>query len=257
MRNNVRPFFIAIVLLIIGWHTIVYAGTTESDNQTIIEQGIKYFQEKNYAQARKLWLPLAKKGDIRAQYNLALLSNISGTKNNYLLMSREGGLVDAYFVKAKKTVQTPKKRIEKAKLAKHGSIEPLNWLKQQPKTYYTLQLETGINKKSMQATQDKLLASNALLQKNALYIQKIERKQNNKVIANYILLYGSFDSYQNAKDEVERLPESIQKSSPWIRQFSTLQSKVDNVQKRAVQTVTNQTQDVKLDTKALDMKTSQ
>lgn len=38
-----------------------------------LDEGLRAFQSKNYAQALSLWRPLAEQGDARAQYNLGLL----------------------------------------------------------------------------------------------------------------------------------------------------------------------------------------
>ncbi|MCU7832897.1 MAG: hypothetical protein KZQ56_09940 [gamma proteobacterium symbiont of Lucinoma myriamae] len=198
------------------------------------------FEQKNYVQAKKFWQPLAKEGDARAQYNLALILSKNDKKktaenqlqqkkaNQYLAMSRENGLVDSYFLKM------PEIRLamvdSSVNLDKSNSdkIEPLNWLNQQQKSNYTLQLATGKSRESMEISQKKLRHSQLLEQPENLYIQQFKRKEQEKTIINYVLFYGTFKSYQLAKTEAEKLPESIKKSSPWIRQFSQLQSKVDS-----------------------------
>lgn len=224
MRN-----YLLFFLLSVSGH-IVSAGT--------FEQGMQSFEQKNYVQAKKFWQPLAKEGDARAQYNLALiLSNDDRKKtaenqlqrkkaNQYLAMSRENGLVDSYLLKIPDVSLSTLDSSVKLDSNNSDIISPLNWLNQQQKSNYTLQLATGKSLKSMEVSQKKLRDSQLLEQPENLYIQEFKRKEQEKTIINYVLLYGSFKSYQLAKTEAEKLPESIQKSSPWIRQFSKLQSKV-------------------------------
>lgn len=224
MRN-----YLLFFLLSVSGH-IVSAGT--------FEQGMQSFAQKNYVQAKKFWQPLAKEGDARAQYNLALiLSNDDRKKtaenqlqqkkaNQYLAMSRENGLVDSYLLKIPDVSLSTLDSSVKLDSNNSDIISPLNWLNQQQKSNYTLQLATGKSLKSMEVSQKKLRDSQLLEQPGNLYIQEFKRKEQEKTISNYVLLYGSFKSYQLAKIEAEKLPESIQKSSPWIRQFSKLQSKV-------------------------------
>lgn len=224
MRN-----YLLFFLLSVSGH-IVSAGT--------FEQGMQSFAQKNYVQAKKFWQPLAKEGDARAQYNLALiLSNDDRKKtaenqlqwkkaNQYLAMSRENGLVDSYLLKIPDVSLSTLDSSVKLDSNNSDIISPLNWLNQQQKSNYTLQLATGKSLKSMEVSQKKLRDSQLLEQPENLYIQEFKRKEQEKTISNYVLLYGSFKSYQLAKTEAEKLPESIQKSSPWIRQFSKLQSKV-------------------------------
>lgn len=224
MRN-----YLLFFLLSVSGH-IVSAGT--------FEQGMQSFAQKNYVQAKKFWQPLAKEGDARAQYNLALiLSNDDRKKtaenqlqrkkaHQYLAMSRENGLVDSYLLKIPDVSLSTLDSSVKLDSNNSDIIPPLNWLNQQQKSNYTLQLATGKSLKSMEVSQKKLRDSQLLEQPENLYIQEFKRKEQDKTISNYVLLYGSFKSYQLAKTEAEKLPESIQKSSPWIRQFSKLQSKV-------------------------------
>ena len=73
----------------------------------------------------------------------------------------------------------------------------------------------------------KLINGKKLAQAHNLSILKvkfIDKAHNNAPSSRYILVYGVFDSYSKAKSEIARLPESLQKSKPWIRQFKVLQS---------------------------------
>ena len=197
------------------------------------EQGMALFEKKNYAAAQKLWQPLAKEGDVRAQYNLALLL-LKGQKKQqklkaqeYLAMSKSEGLVDGYFL----TIPDVPSEVKNANTNSKAINDPLVWLNQQNKSSYTLQLATGKIREHMEKMRKDLLRKK-LDQPNNLYIHKvqsIEKKgAEQKTSVRYILVYGVFESYQQAKAEVSNLPTTIQKSSPWIRQFSVLQSIVDS-----------------------------
>ncbi len=210
------------------------------------EQGMQFFEQKKYAQAKKLWRPLADDGDIRAQYNLALIlfnyekrSEKRSEKNKtaqsqlqkanqYIAMSRANGLVDSYFIKIPIDVLPAVVNSSvKSDKVKSDKMKPLDWLNQQQKNNYTIQLATGKSHSALELTQKKMYDSQLLEQPENLYIQEISRIEKEKKISNYILIYGTFDSYQLAKNEVDKLPESLQKSSPWIRKFGQLQSKVN------------------------------
>jgi len=199
------------------------------------EQGMASFEKKNYAAAQKLWQPLAKQGDVRAQYNLAILL-FKGQKKQqnlkakeYLAMSKSEGLVDGYFL----TIPDVPSENNTAKTNSKAISGPLVWLNQQNKSSYTLQLATGKIRQHMEDMRKDLL-SKKLKQSDNLYIHKVQsiEKQGaeQKTSVRYILIYGVFESYQQAKAEVSNLPTAIQKSSPWIRQFSVLQSIVDKEQ---------------------------
>lgn len=205
-----------------------------------LEDGIKFYEQKNYLQAKELWQPLAEKGDARAQYNLALLlykvKNDDEAENNsqrqkarkYLAMSLSKGLVDGYFVTMpaldSTLVSTPAAKSEEKAIVPG---DPLVWLNQQQKDTYTLQLATGKSWKSMEKMQKQILSGQSLEQPHNLYIHKIEKDGQQKSAVRYILVYGIFETYKDARDEVDRLPKSIQKSSPWIRKFGVLQSIVN------------------------------
>ena len=83
----------------------------------------------------------------------------------------------------------------------------------------------------MEEMQKKLLASQSLDQPHNLYIHTVKKSEQQKLVVRYVLVYGIFETYQEAKSGAEKLPESIQKSSPWIRQFGVIQSIVNAKEK--------------------------
>ena len=80
----------------------------------------------------------------------------------------------------------------------------------------------------------KFQSEEKLTQSDELFIQElksiVKKDGKEKTRIRYVLVYGVFESYQQAKTEVSKLPESLQKSSPWIRQFGVLQSIVNSKQ---------------------------
>jgi hypothetical protein len=199
------------------------------------EQGLILFEQQKYKQAKKIWLPLAQNGDARAQYNLALLmlkGNNQQQAQQYFSLSQDNGLIDSYYRIA--SLEHIKSEGVDNRDNDHNVVvnNTLSWLKQQNKNYYTIQLATAKTKKLLDATLLKLVDNKSLVQAEHLYIHKIYTKKQNKekikLAIRYVLIYGSFKSYQQAREGVEKLPKEYQNSKPWIRKFSILQSLVVN-----------------------------
>ena len=181
------------------------------------DKALQAYAKKDYAQAIKLFTPLAEQGDSRAQYNLWLACRKTGdtqSARQYLMQSRSSGLVDSYFL------MTSDKT--------NAALKPEHaWLFSQPEESYTLQLATGDTIDYLQNIKQKLIKGKNLEQLHRLSILKVkfvDKEHNNSSSSRYILVYGVFDSYQKAKAEITRLPETVQKSRPWIRQFKRLRS---------------------------------
>jgi hypothetical protein len=213
----VREKYIVLVGSLLVFFSMVNAGD--------LERGIQFFERHQYDKAKVLWQPLAEQGDIRAQYNLILLlSNHSKLKNNtekkqqqidyYLALSRSAGLIDSYFISFKQ------------KILKSSLESELDWLSKQQKNHYTLQLATGKNRISMEIMQTKLITAHQLKQIADLHIHKIIKKGTQSLVTRYILIYGVFKNYQDAQEAIKKLPQSLQQSAPWIRQFRVLQAKI-------------------------------
>ncbi len=181
------------------------------------DKAMQAYAKSDYVQAIKLFTPLAEQGDSRAQYNLWLAYSKNGAtklSRQYLVQSRSSGLIDSYLI-----------------MASDKTIAALNpeqsWLFSQPEESYTLQLATGKTIDYLKQMKQKLINGKNLEQVHNLSILKVkfvDKDHNNTSSSRYILVYGVFDSYQKAKVEITRLPESLQKSSPWIRQIKSLQS---------------------------------
>ncbi len=221
MKDSLLLFLFSLLLLTATVHAV--------EHETEYRQGLEMFAHHQYQQAKLLWRPLAEQGDVRAQYNLALLlyKEAQQTDNTrqqrearqYLAMSRSQGLVDSYLMTMPDTIMSASS-VESKKMP----VEQAVWLDGQSKSSYTLQLATGKSWQSMAEMQKKLQAEASLEQPYNLYVYRVEKHEQEKIISRYVLLYGVFKSYLEAKNAIVKLPENMQKSEPWIRQFSVLQS---------------------------------
>lgn len=237
-----------IILCLLG--SIAWQASIASAGD--LEKGIQFFEQKDYIKAMQLWQPLAKEGDARAQYNMALLfykdkDNLKRKKaNQYLAMSRSKGLIDGYFINipvqastatllsndAISAAESVRAQDSKAAVGTITVNNSMTWLDYRQKSNFTLQLATGKSRQSLESMQKKLIASQLLEQPDNLYVHKVEKSDQKKATARYVLIYGIFETYQDAKAEVAKLPDSIQKSSPWIRKFSDIQSIVNTEQRK-------------------------
>ncbi len=176
------------------------------------DKALQAYAKNDYTQAIKLFTPLADQGDSRAQYNLWLAYSNNGDSQlsrQYMLQSRRSGLIDSYL-----------------SIASDPPDSEQAWLFSQSGESYTLQLATGKTGDYLQETKQKLINGKKLEQAHNLSVLKVKsvEKEKNAPSSRYILVYGVFDSYSEAKAEISRLPESLQKSKPWIRQFKSLQT---------------------------------
>lgn len=246
MKEKLFLFLFTILLL-----TTVHAREHDTAYEAEYVKGLKLFAQQEYQQAKLLWQPLADQGDVRAQYNLALLlykeaqgaAKIQHVRQQqqarqYLAMSRSQGLVDSYLMAMPDTMSDTMPDVSipilSAESEETVAMAPAVWLGAQPKSNYTLQLATGKNWQGMANMQKKLLSTFALEQPHNLYVYQVEKHEQEKLITRYVLVYGVFKTYLDAKSAIVRLPETMQKSEPWIRQFSVLQSivKVEQEQGR-------------------------
>ncbi len=235
-----------LLLLIICWFGFITL-TWQVSVAGEFEQGIQFYEQHDYPHAKALWEPLANQGDVRAQYNLALLTSkyrptgkeknsaaVKDTINKYLAMSRSNGLIDAYYAALERVeAEADTNKTVTSNTQSSDINNPLAWLNQQKKRAYTLQLATGKSRESMAMMKKQLLSFKSLEQPENIYIHKVYKTENKKTVVRFILVYGIFDSYLEAKKSTGQLPAAIQKSSPpWIRQFGVLQSIVNRTQEK-------------------------
>lgn len=192
----------------------VFLSPVQADN---FDKALQAYTQNDYIQAIKQFSPLAEQGDSRAQYNLWLAYSNNGNaklSRRYLIQSRSSGLVDSYLVGASDNTS--------------AALNPEQaWLFSQPEESYTLQLATGKTTDYLKQMKQKLIKGKKLEQVQNLSILKVkfvDKELNNISSSRYVLVYGVFDTYPEAKAEIARLPDSLQKDKPWIRPFRELQS---------------------------------
>jgi hypothetical protein len=118
-----------------------------------------------------------------------------------------------------KVAQQRLKDAQKEKKTNSHSLKIYNdeWVSEQNPDFYTLQL----------ARSDELdwllnFAKKQPMLKNTAYFT--EEKDGKKW---YYLIYGNFKNRQSATNEINNLPKSLKKWSPWVRRFSELQTKMN------------------------------
>lgn len=105
-------------------------------------------------------------------------------------------------------------------LASATSTIPKNtgsWLWSQDPRHYTLQLLASGSKQAIES----YILRHKLKGKAARFHRLRDGKDW------YILLFGSYDGYSNAKQAISQLPLAIQKSKPWPRRFSAIHAELN------------------------------
>ncbi len=92
-------------------------------------------------------------------------------------------------------------------------MDPVGWVMNQNPRHYTLQLASTRSEKRAK----KYYQENQMQGKGGFY----KKVQNGETW--YFLIYGSFDTADTANSEIEKLPEEIQKGSPWVRRLGNIQ----------------------------------
>lgn len=94
------------------------------------------------------------------------------------------------------------------------TIKREDWVLRQNPDFYTLQIVSVLKEKDIVG-----FINSHHLESDAAYA---------KVVVNdatrYNAFYGVYESYDQAKSAIDRLPDSLRKIKPWIRNFSVLQS---------------------------------
>lgn len=90
------------------------------------------------------------------------------------------------------------------------------WIKQQKPEHYTLQLLGTYNKYSLTS-----FAKQHTLEKDTAFFTTLRNSRNW-----YTLIHGYFESREAAKQAIRSLPESLQKTEPWIRRFDGIQAAI-------------------------------
>ncbi len=189
--------------------------------------------EKNYPEALNWFQKSAAQGVAQAQYNLGIFY-----ENGYALEKDEKKAAEWYRKAASQGLPEardklaqlspepePKPQIEPdfpvqagpaeslAVVADTGTIKKEDWVMSQPADTYTLQLSSVLNE------------SDALrfirthnIESNSAYVRVII-----KDIVRFNVLYGNYDSLDNARMGIESLPSELQQLKPWVRNMAKLQ----------------------------------
>jgi len=194
--------------------------------------------DKDYEHALKWFRKSASHHVAQAQFNLGVFyENGYGLKEDlvtakkWYALAANGGLAEAKS-KLAELEQTDKKTIQHPDVSKLVSSQPVqattralsdnnirreSWVKQQPGGAYTLQLSSLLKEIDI----IHFIQKHHLVE-NAAYIEVVI-----KGITRYNALYGSYSTYEEAKQAIKTLPGSLGKGKPWIRNFGILQDLIN------------------------------
>jgi len=112
-------------------------------------------------------------------------------------------------------------------------LQTIKWINQQNPQHFTMQLLGTFNKSSLI---DFVKTHN--LEKNTAFF--VSQRNNRNW---YTLVHGNFSSKLLAEQELKKLPTELQKTKPWIRRFSDIQSSQSSTNKE-IKAVVKAAQDV-------------
>jgi len=164
----------------------------------------------DYGEACRLFELSAKQGYPSAQYNLAVLTESGkGTAVNI------NEAIAWYRKAAEQGHERAKERLVQLEAQSVTApatqvIYDLKWIKNQPATNYTIQINLSDDK----GTLVRWLTSQQSLAPLAYFPQQ----QNGKVV--YKAIYGSFVDQAAAQKALSEMPEELVKLKPWLRRFS-------------------------------------
>ena len=174
-------------------------------------RGLEAMRNQQYEEAINIWTALVAKGNVAAEYNLALTLQRSATgasqANGWLKSAAHDRLVTAYS------------RIQPGavKPGPHTRAiiipSPDDWIREQNPRFYTLQLASSSNPRKI----EKYYLDNQLEGK-AGYYRNVRKGKNW-----YALVYGTYPSSKAAQQAIETLPEGLRKWKPWVRRFRDIQ----------------------------------
>jgi len=202
------PFTRSIILL-----TSLFLVTNGSAFAITVADAVEA-SSNNDKEAVKMWSQLANKGNAIAEYNLAshysqgvgVIKN-AGTSTQWLKKATRSGLVQAYTNLNSKAVTSA----NGMQLTFYSG--PLNWLKEQDPSQYTIQLASSRKEKSI----EKIYDENFLNNKGGYY----HYKRNG--VDRYALIYGTYNTVAEAKAAISLLPAKLRKTTPWVRKINSIQ----------------------------------
>lgn len=109
-----------------------------------------------------------------------------------------------------------KKTADAAAAANLANLESPNWILVQNPSLFTVQMSASTDRKSVEA----FLARNELQAPNSIF------SFNRNGATWFALVHGLYDSIEQARQEVEKMPESARSNQPWIRAIGRIQNAV-------------------------------
>lgn len=177
-------------------------------------QALAAHNRGDFAVAVKLWQQLANEGDPVAEYNLALMYQRgegaiqdSNLAKYWLSMAARHGMVGAYTRINTTSLKPTNQRINVV-----TQLSPMDWVASQDPEYYTLQLASSTNESLIA----KYYSENNLVGKAGYYRSLREGEHW------YALVYGAYESVNEAKAAIEHLPPALKKWSPWVRNIKSI-----------------------------------
>ena len=212
----------------------------QNDMDAMRDLGFLYYQgmgvKKDWTRARKLLLDPADEGSALAQYVLGeiyaqgghgITQNISQARHWYSKARQSGNSDAAKRLKELSAVRSADSHKKPAAAKTVSNVKQKSQTKSAPAAINHLDnqrfAQLNNNDYTIQILQAQYFQSIRKLidqyRDRQTYVLKIKR--NNKPF--YVLSYGSFTDYAQAKQMAENLPEALQlKSSPWIRKTGQL-----------------------------------
>lgn len=209
-------------------------ATEQNDADAMRDLGFLYFKgmgvDKDYRKAHDLLLVPAGAGSAMAQFLLAeiyangghgMTKNRSQAKKWYQLAKRSGNPQAQQRLQSlnaktapPKTKDTPSTVVHKQVLANTRLTQDAERFQQLKDDWYTLQIVQAQRHESISQLTERYTDEQT-------YFFQIEKQGQ----ALFILLYGHYRNYSDAKNAVASLPEAFQlKSTPWIRQTKAIKA---------------------------------
>ena len=187
-----------------------------SQNRAVsVSDGVSAINNRNNAEAVKIWTQLANTGNTVAKYNLAshYLTGSGVDKNEqianqWLKEASRSGFIQAYLNLNKEAI-APANGVTISFI-----IDPELWLSKQEPSEYTIQLSSSRYEKSIK----KIYETNNIKGKGG-YFHYVRDG-----IDRYALIYGSYKTVASANIAIKKLPSNLRKTKPWVRKIKSLQN---------------------------------
>ena len=179
-----------------------------------VSDAINANKKNKSVEAVKILTQLANSGNTIAQHNLAKHYSLGkGVQKNTSLAEQwskdaaRKGLVQAYLSLNTEAIKPA------SGISLSFSVSPDKWLSKQEPNKYTIQLASSRYEKSIK----KSFADNNLKGKGGYY------HYSRDGVDRYALIYGVFKTVAEANIAMKKLPEKLQKKTPWVRKIKSLQ----------------------------------